>query len=279
MIARTVVLLLLTIATGPRVLASQAGPVRIVTLSAAITETVFALGRGGDVVGVPSGVIFPTEAARRVPVGAARQLGAEGILAQRPTLILADSMLAPALRRQLGHAGVRIELVSGAETTEGAMARIQQLGRLLDRRVAADSLAMGLRRRLAGVAPLAPAPRVLFVYARGAGTLMVSGSRTSAAEMLRLAGATNAVQGFEGFRPLTAEAVVAARPDIVLLPSRGLASLGGVEAVLKLPGMALTPAGRARRVVALDDTLLLGFGPRLADAVEQLVQLLERPAP
>jgi iron complex transport system substrate-binding protein len=120
---------------------------------------------------------------------------------------------------------------------------------------------------------------VLFVYARGAGTLMVSGGGTSAAEMLRLAGATNAVQGFEGFRPLTAEAVVAARPDIVLLPSRGLASLGGVEAVLKLPGMALTPAGRARRVVALDDTLLLGFGPRLADAVEQLIHLLERPAP
>jgi iron complex transport system substrate-binding protein len=260
------------------VLGAQGRADRIVTLSAAITETVFALGRGADVVGVPTGVHFPVEASRRVAVGAARQLGAEGILAQRPTLVLADSTLAPALRRQLQQAGARVELVSGAETTAGAVARIHALGRLLGQTRVADSISATLRGRLRSVTPVRPAVRVLFVYARGAGTLMVSGRGTSADEMLRLAGATNAVQGFEGFRPLTAEAVVAARPDVVLMPSRGMASLGGVEAVLKLPGMALTPAARARRVVSLDDTLLLGFGPRLADAVEQLVRALAPPA-
>jgi iron complex transport system substrate-binding protein len=255
---------------------AQEGGARLVTLSAAITETVFALGRGGDVVGVPTGLTFPVEATRRVAVGAARQLGAEGILAQRPTLVLADSTLPPALRQQLQRVGVRVELVSGDETAAGALARVQTLGRLLGRAAAADSLVARLQARMSAVRPLRTPVRVLFVYARGAGTLMVSGNATGAAEMVRLAGATNAITGFDGFRPLTAEAVVAARPDIILLPSRGMASVGGVEAVLALPGIALTPAGRARRVVSLDDTLLLGFGPRLADAVEQLAVALGR---
>lgn len=260
-------------------LTAQSAAPRIVTLSAAITEIAFALGRGADIVGVPTGVTHPAEASRRAAVGAARQLGAEGILAQRPTLVLADSTLAPALHRQLVQAGVRVVLVSGAETPAGAASRIRALGQVLERRSSADSIANALDRRLAARPRPGPNVRVLFVYARGAGTLMVSGRGTSADEMLRLVGAINAVDGVTGFRPLTAEAVVAARPDVILMPSRGVASLGGVEAVLRLPGIALTPAGRARRVVTLDDTLLLGFGPRLADAVEQLGTMLTQASP
>jgi iron complex transport system substrate-binding protein len=260
-------------------LSAQSASPRIVTLSAAITEITFALGRGGDIVGVPTGVTFPAEASRRVAVGAARQLSAEGILAQRPTLVLADSTLPPALHRQLVQAGVQVVLVSGAETSVGATSRIRALGQVLERRSVADSIATALERRLAARSRTGPRVRVLFVYARGAGTLMVSGRGTSADEMLQLAGAINAVDGVNGFRPLTAEAVVGARPDVILMPSRGVASLGGVEAVLRLPGIALTPAGRARRVVMLDDTLLLGFGPRLPDAVEQLGALLTQASP
>jgi iron complex transport system substrate-binding protein len=268
--------LVVLLAGAPQLAVAQGGGARLVTLSAAITETVFALGRGDEVVGVPSGLTFPLEATRRVAVGAARQLAAEGILAQRPTLVLADSTLPPALQRQLERVGVRVALVSGAETAAGALARVDALGQVLGRRAAADSLRNAMHARMSAVLPTPAATRVLFVYARGAGTLMVSGTGTGAAEMIRLAGATNAITGFEGFRPMTAEAVVAARPDIILLPSRGMASVGGTAAVLALPGIALTPAGRARRIVTLDDTLLLGFGPRLADAVEQLAAALVR---
>jgi iron complex transport system substrate-binding protein len=115
---------------------------------------------------------------------------------------------------------------------------------------------------------------VLFIYARGGGTLMVGGTGTPAAAMIRLAAGENAVSAFDGFKPLTAEAVTTAAPDVILVPSRGLATLGGVDGLVAQPGIALTPAGKARRVVAMDDLLLLGFGPRLGSAVRELAILL-----
>jgi iron complex transport system substrate-binding protein len=114
------------------------------------------------------------------------------------------------------------------------------------------------------------APKVLFVYARGAGTLMVAGRATPADAMIRLAGGRNAVEDFDGFKPLTAEAVVAAAPDVVLMLSRGVESLGGPAAIWTQPGMAQTPAAAQQRLVVMDDLYLLGFGPRLADAVRDL---------
>ena len=96
--------------------------------------------------------------------------------------------------------------------------------------------------------------------------------------MIRLAGGTNAASGFDGYKPLTAEAAVAAAPQVILVTTSGLESVGGTDGLLDLPGLALTPAGKARRVVAMDDLYLLGFGPRVADAVAALaVKLRDQP--
>jgi iron complex transport system substrate-binding protein len=92
--------------------------------------------------------------------------------------------------------------------------------------------------------------------------------------MIELAGAENAVTGFEGYKPMSAEAVVNARPDVLLMLTRGLESVGGVDGLLEQPGIRLTPAGKNRRIVALDDLLLLGFGPRLGTAVKRLTKTL-----
>ncbi|MEL6310689.1 MAG: fasciclin domain-containing protein, partial [Chloroflexota bacterium] len=117
-------------------------------------------------------------------------------------------------------------------------------------------------------------PRVMFIYARGAGALSVAGMNTSAGTMIELAGAENAITEFEGFQPLTAEAVVTAAPDVILLMTRGLESVGGVEGLLELPGIAQTPAGENARVVAMDDLYLLGFSTRIGTAVLDLTYFL-----
>jgi iron complex transport system substrate-binding protein len=78
------------------------------------------------------------------------------------------------------------------------------------------------------------------------------------------------VTDYAGYKPLTAEAVVAAAPDVILMPARGLESIGGIDGLLTIPGIALTPAGSMRRVIAMDDLYLLGFGPRLGQAVREL---------
>jgi iron complex transport system substrate-binding protein len=99
---------------------------------------------------------------------------------------------------------------------------------------------------------------------------MVAGNDTNAKAMIEYAGGVNALTGFSGFKPLTPEAVIAAAPDVVLGTEQGLKAAGGPEGLLKLPGLADTPAGRSQRVVALEAMLLLGFGPRLPLAVRQL---------
>jgi iron complex transport system substrate-binding protein len=104
--------------------------------------------------------------------------------------------------------------------------------------------------------------------------LFVFGRKTPVDTMLRLAGAENAVTAFEESKPLTSEAVVQAAPDVILIPARGLGSVGGVDGLLKVPGIAETPAARSRRIVTVDDLMLLGFGPRTGKAVLELAEKL-----
>jgi iron complex transport system substrate-binding protein len=110
-------------------------------------------------------------------------------------------------------------------------------------------------------------------YARGQGALPVSGRGVAAEAVVTLAGGVNAVTGYEGYKPLTPEAVIAAAPDL-LLPARDLDSVGGIDGLLKALGVALTPAGRERRIAAMDDLYRLEFGPRLSQAVCDLAFLL-----
>ena len=77
---------------------------------------------------------------------------------------------------------------------------------------------------------------------------------------------------FEGFRPLGAEGLIAAAPEVVLMTKKGLESLGGEEAVWAVEGLALTPAGQHGRLVVIDDLPLLGFGPRMGTALQELAE-------
>lgn len=246
---------------------------RIVTIGGPVTEIVYALGAGRRVVAVDTSSVYPAAATRLPQVGYQRTLAAEGILAQRPALVIAGADAGPpAVLDQLRAAGVRVELVANAQTPEAAAARIEAVGKLLgvDGHPLAAQLLAETRSARAAVPP--GKPRAIAIYARGAGTLLVAGPDTTAGAMLELAGATNAATGFTGYKPLSAEALVAAAPEAIVIPTRGLATIGGEAGLLALPGVADTPAGRAKKLVALDDLELLGFGPRLGPAIAELAR-------
>jgi iron complex transport system substrate-binding protein len=254
-------------------------PTRIVSVGGTVTEIVFALGRGADVVAVDTSSVFPASVAALPHVGYERTLAAEGIASARPSRILLSSDAGPeAAITQLYALGVPIDTIHAVATADGARAAIGQVAKALGEQARGEAVVRGLdadlERARDATARVTERPKVLFVYARGPGMLMVSGTKTPADAMIRLAAADNAAGAFEGFKPLTAEAVAAAMPDVVLIPERGLASLGGVDGLLAQPGLSLTPAGKARRVVAMDDLLLLGFGPRLGEAVLELSRAL-----
>lgn len=260
---------------------APAGERRIVTLDGAITELVFALGEGANVVGVDTSSTYPPEAAGLPTVGSHHRVSAEAVLALRPTHVLSSARAPATALDQLGAAGVAVTRIEPVEAAGAIGDRIRAIGAALDRGAAADALAArvgaDLERARAGVASAeVERPRVMFIYARGANVLQVAGTKTPAAEMIELAGGLNAVTAFEGYRPLGAEAVVTAQPDVLLMMTSGAASLQGEAGVFGLPGIELTPAGRYRRLIQMDGLLLLGFAARTGEAVRELRAELAR---
>jgi iron complex transport system substrate-binding protein len=255
---------------------ASARPVeRIVSVGGAVTETVYALGAGPRVVAVDTSSVFPEVATGLPQVGYQRSLSAEPILALRPTVVIASAEAGPqSALDQLRAAGVRVEVMAQAHSPDQAAARVKAVARVLGATAAGDALAtrVGVDAVAASNRARArrTAPRVLFLYARGGGNVMVSGTGTAADAMLTLAGAVNAIDGYQGFKPLSAEALVAAQPQVILVLARGLEAAGGIDGILAMPGVAETPAGKARRVVSMDDLLLMGFGPRLPEAIDEL---------
>lgn len=270
--------------------ADPASP-RLLSLGGAVTETVYALGAGAALVGSDLTSRYPQAAADLPKVGYVRALGAEGVLSLRPDLGLTSADAGPpAALHQVAAAHAKLVILPEAHTAEPAVERVRRIGAALRLDDRAEALARGMEANLAQVAVdvaavAGPRPRVLFLLSAGRGAPMAAGSGTAADAMVRVAGGVNAVGGFASYRPIAAESVLLADPDLVVTTTDTLAAVGGQAGLLAaVPGLRATTAGRQGRVVAFDALELLGFGPRLAVAVRGLAQALHpgaamRPLP
>lgn len=253
---------------------------RIVTAGGAVTEIVFALGMGGNVVATDLSSTFPEHVRKLPQIGYWRTLAAEGLLSMKPTLIILPVEAGPPnVIEQLKASGVPVLVVTSEYSAEGAKEKIRRIAQALGKEKEGVSIIQQLEADIATAKQLVSLsksrPRVLSIYARGAKTMLISGNKTSSFEMVHLAGGVNAVTEFEGTRPVTAEAIVGIAPEVLLMTTHGAESLGGTaQAITTIPGMELTPAGKNKRVVTVDDLALLGFGPRMGKALIELTQAL-----
>jgi iron complex transport system substrate-binding protein len=254
---------------------------RIVSLSGSITETLFALGHGSLIVGVDVTSTYPEAAVKSLPqLGHVRNLNIEAVLGLQPDLVVAEASDAVTTTLQaLEQAGVEVLVLESTHTLEQPMAHARLLAGKLGGGDVLDGLEAADQRRRADLAQLrqmqAYRPKVLFVYARGKGSMMVAGKGTPAEAMIELAGGRNAIEQFEGFQALSAEGLMEVQPDVLLLFESGLASLGGLPGLLQVPGVRETPAGQHGRVIAMDGLYLLGFTPRAAQAAVELARTLQ----
>ena len=253
---------------------------RIVSLTGDITEILFALDMGPQVVGVDVSATYPPEELEALPkIGYQRQLDAEGIISLDPTLVIGDEAAGPPeVLDQISMAGIPVALTSDPPTLDSPFAKVRfvaeaagipERGEALIKEMEADfAYTEELLGRVTG-----PEPRVLFMYIRGSQTQMVAGSNTAIDVMITAAGGINAgaEAGIEDFKPLSAETIIAAQPDVFLVLDAGLESIGGVEGLLEIPGLAETPAGQQQRVASYDDLYLLGMGPRTGQVLTDLV--------
>ena len=252
---------------------------RIISVGSALTEIFYALGAENLLIGVDTTSLYPPQAKSLPQVGYMRALSAEGVLSLKPTLIMATTAAGPASTLdQLKATGIEIVILPDQYDYDSVVKKIEAVGKATGKVAEGNALiAQGradmkaLADRLSG-APRKP--RVLFLMSLSGGAPQAAGRDTAADGIIRLAGGTNAVDGYAGYRPLTPEAVIASRADYILVPRQSVDSMGGVDKVLDQPAIRQTPAGRAGKLLQFDILLLLAFGPRTPQAATELAGAL-----
>ena len=262
-------------------IATSARAMRLISIGGGLTEIVYLLKANTELVGVDTTSIYPAAAARLPNVGYARSLSSEGILALRPTqLIATEDAGPPMVLKQIIDARIPLTILPASHQFKDLIDRVNTIGRLVHKTAIAQALANRLHVEWSNTQEHISYStfkniRVLFILSQNPSQLMVGGEKTSADAMIAYAGARNAIIGFTGFKPLTPEAVIAANPDVVLMTDQGMKAVGGIGGVLRFPGISQTRAGKEQKIVSLEAMYLLGFGPRMPLAVTELNQLLQ----
>ncbi|MCC3767555.1 ABC transporter substrate-binding protein [Streptomyces sp. UNOC14_S4] len=262
---------------------------RIVPLTGALSEIVFTLGLGEHVVARDVTATFE-QAAELPVVTRAHDVSAESVLSLKPTLVLAETTTGPATAiEQIRAAGVPLLVLDPAKKLADVGPRIDKVAAALGVRAAGDELRRRTDERIAaaekGIPRNGAKPRVAFLYLRGSASVYLLGGPGSGADsLIEAAGGTDAGEDSglkKDFTPITSEALAKAAPDVILVMDGGLDSVGGTDGLLKIPGVAETPAGLDRRIASIGDGVLLNFGPRtdtvLSSLIEQIHQVHRIP--
>ncbi|MES2664631.1 MAG: ABC transporter substrate-binding protein [Pseudomonadota bacterium] len=273
----------LTLALGVAAIATSvlaAGkPARIVSLGGSVTEIAVALGAGDRLVGRDSTSTFPETILTLPEVGYIRALSPEGVLSLAPDLIVAEQDAGPPEAvGVLTAAGVPFAIMPDDPSPQGVLAKITAVASALgEDQAGADLVAQvsaGLDQAQARADAVTTPKKVLFVLSLQGGRIMAGGAGSSAEGIIALAGGVNAATGFDGYKQMTDEAVIAAAPDaIVMMDREGDLAISNDD-VLANPALATTPAALSGKIIRMNGSLLLGFGPRTPEAARLLYDAL-----
>ncbi|WP_371659427.1 hemin ABC transporter substrate-binding protein [Streptomyces sp. NBC_00280] len=258
---------------------------RIVPLSGSLSEIVFTLGLGDRVVARDITATFAQ--AEKLPVVTRNHdVSAESVLSLRPDLVVAETTTGPEEAiDQIRDAGVPVLVIDPAKDLGDVGPRIRAVADALGVPAAGKELTKRSEERIAAVRKEIPQssgsgeqPRVVFLYLRGSASVyLIGGKDSGATSLLEAAGAVDAGadSGLEkDFTAITTEALAQAAPDAILVMTKGLDSVGGIDGMVEIPGVAQTPAGMARRVVSIEDGVLLNYGPRTDQVLKSIVAQL-----
>ncbi|MFN8518001.1 MAG: ABC transporter substrate-binding protein [Chloroflexota bacterium] len=273
-----------TDADGHQVTVTDVDRILPVNLYGSIAEIVFSLGLGDHVIGRDTSTTFPDAAALPLVTVNGHDLSAEAILELDPSIVLADASIGPSeVFEQLRASGVTVVMLDELQTIADVPDHIRAVAAALGVPEAGERLVARTQQQIddaiASVHPPADPPSIAFLYLRGpAGIYLITGAGAGPDAMIEAIGARDAgaALGVTGFKPITSEALINAAPDVILVLTDSLASVGGIDGLLAIPGVAQTPAGEQRRIVDMDDGVLLNFGTRTGAAITALAEAVYR---
>lgn len=253
-------------------MASQVQAERVITVDGSLTEIVYALQAEDTLVAVDTTSRYPVAASALPDVGYMRQLSTEGILALQPTLVIATTDAGPErVFVQLQAAGVRVERIDNEYSVEGVLHKVERVASALGREAQGKALNGRIQQQVKQALESLPSsessPNTLFLLGAGHQGLMASGHGTQASAMMSMLQLNN-VMTYRGYKPVSTEATVQANPELVLIAYTG---------TQKNPELArqlvMTDAHKQQRIHELDTSLVLGFGPRIGEALQALAAL------
>jgi len=261
---------------------------RIVCLSKHLTEMVFALGEGHNIVAVDLSSTYPDSAKLLKTVGYHRALSPESIIAMNPDLVIHSNDIGPEnVLPQITKAGLNIKAFGGANTLDSAKLLITELGKFFHEEKKADSLNTKIDADMASAAAaldqlhLKDTPNVMVIHFGRASNIyfVMSGRGGTADKMIQYAGGKVTHYDAKGARQISAEAVATSNPDIIIATDYGYDQMGSMDKFISdIPGVALTNAGKNKRIVRFEEHDLVYFGPRSGQNIISLIKLLHPAA-
>ncbi|MEM9966895.1 MAG: ABC transporter substrate-binding protein [Pseudomonadota bacterium] len=252
----------------------------IVAIGGSVTEIVFALDQQHRLIARDTTSLYPPEVLDLPDVGYVRALSPEGVLSVGPELVIAEEGAGPAEAvNVLRKSSVPYVTVPEVDSPAGVIDKIRVVGAALGVDEQAEALARETQTNFEEVIAAVQAQdadkrRVMFILSTQGNRVMASGVNTAADAIINLAGGENVIQTFEGYKPVTEEAILAAQPDVILMMARRGNHSSTNEQLWSMAALAETPAAKTEAVVRIDGLLLLGFGPRTPEAIETLYQAL-----
>ncbi len=280
-----------TDAQGTKVEVTDVSRILALDIYGTLSQTVFELGLGDNIVGRDVSSAYAEIEDRPLVTQNGHELNAEAILELDPTVLVTDTSLGPwDVVLQVRDAGIPVVVVDAERNLDNLAPLTQEVadalgvpeqGKALGKRIVDEAAAV--RAEIATVAPadVTGKLRMVFLYVRGQANVYYRFGRGSGADALITAAGGYDVSseiGWDGMKPVNDEGLIKAQPDAILMMTKGLESVGGIDGLLdQFPALAQTPAGENERVIAMDDAQVLSYGPRTADVLNALAVALYAP--
>lgn len=267
------------------------GSKRLICVGGALTEIIYALGLEEHLMAVDTTSTYPVMTKHLPSVGYARSLSLEGVLSMRPKLLLVtEDAGPPQVLRRISQAGIQVRVLKADHRYQGLRDRVKTVGHVMGAEYQAEQLIKDIdsrwqiyQKELSHLRPTknnssihrqptGKKLKAMFILAHSPQQVMVAGDNTSAHAIMNYLNLENAFKTLQGYKPLTPESIIAGEADIILLTDQGLQVHGGLNGVLRLPGVMQTPAAKHRQIYSREANHLLGFGPRLPSMLSSLAK-------
>ena len=248
---------------------------RTISAGGSITEIMYALGLQEQIIAVDSSSYFPAEVRNKPQVGYFRRLSAEGVLSNRPTRVVAANGAGPdEALQQIKAAGVEVKIFTQEiYTLDAWKAYLREIGGYFGKKAEANGIINRVEARLSQLTADQEdsGKTAIFLMDVGDRGPVAAGYDTVPDMLFNLAGLDNIVDDYDGFKPFSAEQLISIQPDLIVMPSHVVAKMGGAEHICKIHVIAMSTARNGCQLLVMDALLALGYGTRIDEAVEVLL--------